>query len=69
MSSMKTPDPGVRANAAFLITVVLVVGGMITALLVKYGVLLHFIGLIVALVALYAAVYGVLFWMEKVARK
>ena len=66
---MKTPDPGVRANAAFLITVVLVVGGMITALLVKYGVLLHFIGLIVALVALYAAVYGVLFWMEKVARK
>lgn len=66
---MKTPDREPRATAAFLIVVALVAGGMVVAVLIKYNALLFTIGVLIALVVLYGVVYGVLGFLEKMARK
>lgn len=66
---MKTPDREPRATAAFLVTVALVVGGMVVAMLIKYNALLFTIGVLIALVVLYGVVYAVLGFLEKKVRK
>ena len=52
-------------TTAFLVTVALVAGGMLVAVLIKYNALLFTIGVLIALVVLYGVVYAVLGFLAK----